>query len=170
MVAAGVYLVARMFGFYAVLPTALAVIAFVGGFTALFAASMGVVKNDIKQVLAYSTISQYGYMMLALGVGGYVAGVFHLLTHAFFKALLFLGAGAVIIATHHEQDMWKMGGLKERLPVTYWTFLAGSLALAGIFPFAGFWSKDEALYDALHVGLANPVYLVAYGMATSAIP
>jgi NADH-quinone oxidoreductase subunit L len=169
MVAAGVDLVARMFGFFAILPTVMAVIAFVGGFTALFAASMGVVKNDIKQVLAYSTISQYGYMMLALGAGGYVAGVFHLLTHAFFKALLFLGAGSVIIAIHHEQDMWKMGGLKERLPVTYWTFLAGSLALAGIVPFAGFWSKDEALYDALHVGLDNPVYLAAYAMALLAV-
>jgi NADH-quinone oxidoreductase subunit L len=169
MVAAGVYLVARMFGFYALLPTALAVIAFVGGFTALFAATMGVVKNDIKQVLAYSTISQYGYMMLALGVGGYVAGVFHLLTHAFFKALLFLGAGAVIIATHHEQDMWKMGGLKERLPVTYWTYVAGSLALAGIVPFAGFWSKDEVLYDALHVGLGEPIYLAAYAMGLLAV-
>jgi NADH-quinone oxidoreductase subunit L len=169
MVAAGVYLVARMFGFYAILPTALAVIAFVGGFTALFAATMGVVKDDIKQVLAYSTISQYGYMMLALGVGGYVAAVFHLLTHAFFKALLFLGAGAVIIATHHEQNMWKMGGLKDRLPVTYWTYVAGSLALAGIVPFAGFWSKDEVLYDALHVGLGEPIYLAAYAMGLLAV-
>jgi len=157
MVAAGVYLVARMFGYYALSPTALAIIAFVGGFTALFAATMAVVKDDIKQVLAYSTISQYGYMMLGLGVGGYVAGVFHLMNHAFFKALLFLGAGAVIILMHHEQDMWEMGGLKDKAPVVYYTFLAGALALAGIVPFSGFWSKDEVLFDALAVGLAEPV-------------
>lgn len=164
MVAAGVYLVARMYGFYALSPTALAIIAFVGGFTALFAATMGVVKREIKQVLAYSTISQYGYMMLALGAGGYVAGVFHLTTHAMFKALLFLGAGAVIVAMHHDEDMWKMGGLKKRLPVTYYTFLAGSLALAGIIPFSGFWSKDEVLFEALVRGMENPVFLIAYLM------
>ncbi|WP_306057301.1 NADH-quinone oxidoreductase subunit L [Natronococcus wangiae] len=169
MVAAGVYLVARMFGYYALSPTALAIIAFVGGFTALFAATMGVVKDDIKQVLAYSTISQYGYMMLGLGVGGYVAGVFHLMNHAFFKALLFLGAGAVIILMHHEQNMWKMGGLKEKAPVTYYTFLAGALALAGIVPFSGFWSKDEVLYDALIVGLEQPVILAAYAMGLVAV-
>ncbi len=169
MVAAGVYLVARMFGFYALSPTALGIIAFVGAFTALLAATMGVVKNDIKQVLAYSTISQYGYMMLALGVGGYVAGVFHLMNHAFFKALLFLGAGSVIVAMHHHQDMWEMGGLKEKMPVTYWTFLAGSLALAGIIPFSGFWSKDEILYDALIVGLNSPLILAAYAMALVAV-
>ncbi len=164
MVAAGVYLVARMFGFYAQSPTALSIIAFVGGFTALFAATMGVVKDDIKQVLAYSTISQYGYMMLGLGVGGYVAGVFHLMNHAFFKALLFLGAGAVIILMHHEQDMWKMGGLKDKAPVAYYTFLSGALALAGIVPFSGFWSKDEVLFDALIVGLEQPLFLAAYAM------
>ncbi|PSP42298.1 NADH-quinone oxidoreductase subunit L [Halobacteriales archaeon QH_6_64_20] len=169
MVAAGVYLVARMYGFYALSPTALAVIAFVGGFTALFAASMAVVKRDVKQVLAYSTISQYGYMMLGLGAGGYVAAVFHLMTHAFFKALLFLGAGAVIIAMHHRQDMWEMGGLREKLPVTYYTFLAGSLALAGIVPFAGFWSKDEVLYEALVHGLTDPLLLVAYLMGLIAV-
>jgi NADH-quinone oxidoreductase subunit L len=174
MVAAGVYLVARMYGFYAISPTALAVIALVGGFTALFAATMGVVKQEIKQVLAYSTISQYGYMMLALGSGGYVAAVFHLTTHAVFKALLFLGAGSVIIAMHHNENMWDMGGLKDRMPVTYYTFLAGSLALAGIVPFAGFWSKDEVLYEALIHGLASdgglgPVYLVAYAMGLLAV-
>jgi NADH-quinone oxidoreductase subunit L len=169
MVAAGVYLVARMFGFYAGLPTVLAIIAFVGGFTALFAATMGVVKDDIKQVLAYSTISQYGYMMLALGVGGYVAASFHLMNHAFFKALLFLGAGAVIVATHHHQDMWKLGGLKEHMPVTYYAFLAGSLALAGIIPFSGFWSKDEVLYDALLIGLEQPLFLAAYAMGLLAV-
>ncbi len=169
MVAAGVFLVARMFGFYALSPTAMGIIAFTGGFTALFAATMGVVKDDIKQVLAYSTISQYGYMMLGLGVAGYVAATFHLMTHAFFKALLFLGAGAVIIAMHHEQDMWNMGGLKDEMPVTYYTFLAGSLALAGIFPFSGFWSKDEILYEALVAGLADPLLLAAYVMGLLAV-
>ena len=170
MVAAGVYLVARMYGFYAISPTALAIIAFVGGFTALFAATMGLVKREIKQVLAYSTISQYGYMMLALGGGGYVAATFHLMTHAFFKALLFLGAGSVIVAMHHDEDMWKMGGLRERLPVTYYTFLAGSLALAGIVPFAGFWSKDEVLYEALVHGIGGtPVLLLAYAMGLVAV-
>ena len=170
MVAAGVYLVARMYGFYALTPTTLGVIAFVGGFTALFAAMMGVVKDELKQVLAYSTISQYGYMMLALGAGGYVAAVFHLTTHAFFKALLFLGAGSVIIAMHHNEDMWDMGGLKSKLPVTYYTFLAGSLALAGIFPFAGFWSKDEVLYEALVHGLNEPLLLGGYLMGLLAVP
>jgi NADH-quinone oxidoreductase subunit L len=169
MVAAGVYLVARMYGFYALLPTVLGIIAFIGGFTALFAASMAIVKDEVKQVLAYSTISQYGYMMLALGAGGYVAAVFHLMTHAFFKALLFLGAGSVIIAMHHNEDMWDMGGLREKMPVTYWTFLAGSLSLAGIFPFAGFWSKDEVLYEALVHGLNDPLLLVAYAMGLLAV-
>ena len=170
MVAAGVYLVARMYGFYALTPTTLAVIAFIGGFTALFAATMGLVKDELKQVLAYSTISQYGYMMLALGAGGYVAAVFHLTTHAFFKALLFLGAGSVIIAMHHNEDMWDMGGLKSKMPVTYYTFLAGSLALAGIFPFAGFWSKDEILYEALVHGLNDPLLLGGYVMGLLAVP
>jgi NADH-quinone oxidoreductase subunit L len=171
MVAAGVYLVARMYGFYAVSPTALGIIALVGGFTALFAATMGVVKNEIKQVLAYSTISQYGYMMLALGAGGYVAATFHLLTHAFFKALLFLGAGSVIIAMHHDENMWNMGGLKDRMPVTYYSFLAGSLALAGIFPFSGFWSKDEVLYETLIHGLGgSPLLLVGYAFGLLAVP
>ncbi|MCU4716634.1 NADH-quinone oxidoreductase subunit L [Halapricum hydrolyticum] len=170
MVAAGVFLVARMYGFYALSPTALGVIAFIGGFTALFAATMGVVKQELKQVLAYSTISQYGYMMLALGGGGYVAAVFHLTTHAVFKALLFLGAGSVIIAMHHNENMWDMGGLKEKMPVTYWTFLAGSLALAGIFPFAGFWSKDEVLYETLIHGLGeSPLLLGGYAMGLLAV-
>ncbi|MFC6873151.1 NADH-quinone oxidoreductase subunit L [Halobellus marinus] len=170
MVAAGVYLVARMYGFYALSPNALAIIAFIGGFTALFAATMGVVKRELKQVLAYSTISQYGYMMLALGGGGYVAATFHLMTHAFFKALLFLGAGSVIIAMHHNENMWDMGGLKDKMPVTYYTFLSGSLALAGIFPFAGFWSKDEVLYETLLHGLdGNPILLGAYAMGLLAV-
>jgi len=176
MVAAGVYLVARMYGFYVQIPTLLALIAFIGGFTALFAATMGVVKKEIKQVLAYSTISQYGYIMLGLGAGGYVAGTFHLLTHAFFKALLFLGAGSVIIAMHHNENMWDMGGLKEKMPVTYYTFLSGSLALAGIVPFAGFWSKDEVLYEALVHGLGGleagyegSLLLGAYAMGLLAV-
>ena len=171
MVAAGVYLVARMYGFYAVSPTALGVIALVGGFTALFAGTMGIVKRELKQVLAYSTISQYGYMMLALGAGGYVAATFHLLTHAFFKALLFLGAGSVIIAMHHNENMWDMGGLKDKMPVTYYSFLAGSLALAGIFPFAGFWSKDEILFETLIHGLdGQPLLLVGYVFGLLAVP
>ncbi len=170
MVAAGVYLVARMYGFYAVSPTALGIIALTGGFTALFAATMGVVKREIKQVLAYSTISQYGYMMLGLGAGGYVAATFHLMTHAFFKALLFLGAGSVIIAMHHNENMWDMGGLKDEMPVTYYTFLSGSLALAGIFPFAGFWSKDEVLYEALVHGLGGSTLVLAgYAMGLLAV-
>lgn len=175
MVAAGVYLVARMYGFYAISPTALGIIAMIGAVTAFVAATMGVVKRELKQVLAYSTISQYGYIMLALGAGGYIAGTFHLLTHAFFKALLFLGAGSVIIAMHHNENMWDMGGLKEKLPVTYYTFLAGSLALAGIFPFAGFWSKDEVLFEALVHGLGgnggmDPLLLIAYAIGLLAVP
>ena len=170
MVAAGVYLVARMYGFYVLTPTTMAIIALVGGFTALFAATMGVVKKEIKQVLAYSTISQYGYMMLALGAGSYVAATFHLMTHAFFKALLFLGAGAVIIAMHHNENMWDMGGLKNKMPVTYLTFLAGSLALAGIAPFSGFWSKDEILYEAFIHGLNDPILLAAWVMGLLAVP
>jgi len=170
MVAAGVYLVARMYGFYALLPTVLGIIAFVGGFTALFAATMAIVKDEIKQVLAYSTISQYGYMMLALGAGSYVAAFFHLTTHAVFKALLFLGAGSVIIAMHHNEDMWAMGGLKDEMRVTYLTFLAGSLALAGIFPFSGFWSKDEVLFETLiHALGGSPLLFGAYAMGLAAV-
>jgi NADH-quinone oxidoreductase subunit L len=144
MVAAGVYLVARMFPVFQASDEALKTVAYVGGFTAIFAASMGIVMSDIKRVLAYSTLSQLGYMMLALGLGGYVAAIFHLFTHAFFKALLFLGSGSVNHATG-TFDMRKMGGLRRFMPITYGTFLIGSLSLAGIFPFAGFWSKDEIL-------------------------
>ena len=161
MVAAGVYLVMRMYGFYALSPTALGVIALIGGFTAFFAATMALVKQELKQVLAYSTVSQYGYMMLALGGGGYVGAVFHLTTHAIFKALLFLGAGSVIIAMHHNENMWDMGGLKSEMRTTYLTFLAGSLALAGIFPFAGFWSKDEVLFETLEHALGGATLLFA---------
>ena len=149
MVAAGVYLVARVYPLFLFSPghTALTVVAYIGGITALFAATMGVVENDIKRVLAYSTVSQLGYMMMGLGVLGYTAGMFHLITHAFFKALLFLGAGSVIhiVATN---NMKQMGGLAKAMPVTFWTFLAATLALTGIPPFAGFFSKDAILLAA----------------------
>jgi NADH-quinone oxidoreductase subunit L len=127
-------------------PTALAVVAVVGALTAIMAATIGLVQNDIKKVLAYSTVSQLGYMFLAMGVAAFAAGMFHVLTHAFFKALLFLGSGAVIHAMHEEQDIHKMGGLKQHLPTTYKTFLIGAIAIAGIPPFAGFFSKDEILW------------------------
>jgi NADH-quinone oxidoreductase subunit L len=151
MVAAGVYLVARSFPLFAASPAAMMVVAVVGGFTAIFAAAIGLTQKDIKRVIAYSTVSQLGYMMLGLGVSAYVAGVFHLMTHAFFKALLFLAAGSVIHATE-TQDLERMGGLWRKMPVTAWTFLFGALALAGIPPFAGFWSKDEIVGAAFASG------------------
>ncbi|MBI2192737.1 MAG: NADH-quinone oxidoreductase subunit L [Planctomycetes bacterium] len=145
MVTAGVYMVARMNFLYSLSPVAQGVVACVGTATALLAASMGLVQTDIKKVLAYSTVSQLGYMFLGVGLGAYSAGIFHLFTHAFFKACLFLGAGSVIHGMHHEQDIRKMGGLREFMPHTYRTFFYASLAIAGIFPFAGFFSKDEIL-------------------------
>lgn len=145
MVAAGVYLVARVFPLIGASPLALDVIAIVGAFTAIFAASIGLVQNDIKRVLAYSTVSQLGFMMFALGSAGYVAGTFHLMTHAFFKALLFLGAGAVIYALHHEQDIRKMGGFWRRNKTIGWLFLIGCLSISGIPPFSGYFSKEEIL-------------------------
>jgi NADH-quinone oxidoreductase subunit L len=144
MVAAGVYLVARMYPIFQASDPALMTVAYIGGFTAIFAASIAIVMTDIKRMLAYSTISQLGYMMLALGTGGYVAAIFHLFTHAFFKALLFLGSGSVNHASG-TFDMRKMGGLRKHMPITYATFVIGSLSLSGVFPFAGFWSKDEIL-------------------------
>ncbi|MBI3979080.1 MAG: NADH-quinone oxidoreductase subunit L [Chloroflexi bacterium] len=159
MVAAGVYLVARMFPLFEHAPAAMTTVAVVGGFTALFAATMGIVMNDIKKVMAYSTISQLGYMMLGLGVGSVVAGIFHLFTHAFFKALLFLGSGSVIHGTG-TQNMDEMGGLRQYMPATFWTLWFASLSLAGIFPFAGFWSKDEILAVTFHKG-----QYVLFGMA-----
>jgi NADH-quinone oxidoreductase subunit L len=144
MVAAGVYLVARTYPLFEASETALLVVAAVGGFTAIFAASIGLVQTDIKRVLAYSTVSQLGYMMLALGAAGYTAAVFHLGTHAFFKALLFLAAGAVIHALH-TQDIREMGGLWRKMPLTGWVFLIGALAISGIPPFAGYFSKEEIL-------------------------
>src|ERR1044072_328533 len=145
MVTAGVYMVSRSHVIFDHAPTALTVVAIIGTLTAIFAATIGVTQTDIKKVLAYSTVSQLGFMFLAAGLGAYAVAVFHLATHAFFKALLFLGSGSVIHAMGGEQDMRKMGGLKKHLPVTYWTFLIGGLTLAGILPFAGFFSKDEIL-------------------------
>jgi NADH-quinone oxidoreductase subunit L len=144
MVAAGVYLVARLFPVFDASEGAMHTVAAIGGVTAILAASMGIVMTDIKRVLAYSTISQLGYMMLALGVGGYAAAIFHLFNHAFFKALLFLGAGSVNHSTH-TFDMRLMGGLRRAMPVTMATFTIAGLSLAGIYPLAGFWSKDEIL-------------------------
>ncbi|MFV9505296.1 MAG: NADH-quinone oxidoreductase subunit L [Oscillochloridaceae bacterium umkhey_bin13] len=190
MVSAGVFLVARTFPiFEADGGTALGVVAFIGAFTALFAATIAVAQYDIKRILAYSTLSQLGFMVAALGIGGWVAGMFHLLTHAFFKALLFLGSGAVIHAMeatpkiaklHHEdeyaaqqtaQDIRNMGGLRTRIPWTFWTYTMGYLALAGVVPFAGFWSKDEILADAFKHGhwvvfsvLAVAAFLTAFYM------
>jgi NADH-quinone oxidoreductase subunit L len=148
MVTAGVFMVARCAPIFIMSPAAMTVVAVVGGLTAIFAATIGLVQNDIKRVIAYSTISQLGYMFLGLGVGAFSAGIFHLATHAFFKGLLFLASGSVIHALSGEQDMRKMGALKPRIKITYMVFVIGSLALAGIFPFAGFFSKDEILWSA----------------------
>lgn len=169
MVVAGVYLVARTFPLFLAgtqwhgVPAALCVVGFVGAFTALFAAVIAVAQTDIKRVLAYSTVSQLGYMMLGLAAGGVAVGMFHLITHACFKALLFLGAGSVIHACHHEQDIRKMGGLWLNMPVTFITYTVGMLALAG-FPlfFSGFWSKDEILFSALHWEVSRIPFLMAF--------
>jgi NADH-quinone oxidoreductase subunit L len=158
MVTAGVYMVARCSILYVLSPVALEVVAVVGATTAIFAATIGLVQNDIKKVLAYSTISQLGYMFLAMGVAAFGAGIFHLMTHAFFKALLFLGSGAVIHGMHDEQDIQKMGGLKKYMPITYRTFLIGAIAIAGIPPFAGFFSKDEILWKAFSSDHGSPVF------------
>src|SRR5690348_12330300 len=149
MVTAGVYLVARAHTFFEASPTALLIVAVLGGLTAIFAATIAVVQLDIKRILAYSTISQLGYMFMAQGAHDYSAGMLHLITHAYFKALLFLGAGAVIHALGGEQDMRKMGGLRHRLKITFWTFLIAALAISGIPPLSGFWSKDEILSSLL---------------------
>ncbi len=152
MVTSGIFLVARSNILFALSPATLTVVTIIGVATAIFAALIAIFQNDIKKVLAYSTISQLGYMFLALGVGAFSEGVFHVMTHAFFKACLFLGSGAVIHAMHHEQDMQKMGGLKKYLPITFWTFLIATLAIVGIPPFSGFFSKDEILWMAFHHG------------------
>ena len=166
MVTAGVFMVARTSPLFDLSPTAMTVVALTGGATALFAATIALTQTDIKRIVAYSTVSQLGYMMLACGVGAYAAGMYHLLTHGAFKALLFLCCGAVIIALHHEQDIRRMGGLKDKLPITYWTMLIGSLALAG-FPFtAGFFSKDAILASAWAAGPLGKI-LALVGLATA---
>jgi len=166
MVTAGVYLVARANTLFTAAPIALNTVAAIGGATALFAATIALFQLDIKRILAYSTISQLGYMFLGEGAGNYSAGIFHLTTHAYFKALLFLGAGAVIHALNGEQDMRKMGGLRNKLPITFWTFLIAALAISGIFPFAGFWSKDEILGSMLAQANAtgNVWYYILWGV------
>ncbi len=164
MVTAGVYMIGRNAVLFSLAPDTLMVIAVVGAATAFFAGTIGLVQNDIKRVLAYSTVSQLGYMFLAMGVGAYTAGIFHLYTHAFFKALLFLGSGAVIHALAGEQDIRHMGGLKDKLPITYWTFLIGSLAIAGVPGLAGFFSKDEILFKTFEGG---HMLLWVVGMLTS---
>ncbi|GCL73639.1 NADH-quinone oxidoreductase subunit L [Paenibacillus naphthalenovorans] len=167
MVAAGVYLVARTFDIFTASATALTVVAAVGAFTAIFAATIGTAQNDIKRILAYSTVSQLGYMMMALGIGtaaAYTAGIFHLFTHAFFKALLFLGAGSVIHAVH-TQNIHEMGGVGRKMKVTAWTFAIGALALSGIAPLSGFWSKDAILTEAYltgHYGLLTVGLIAAF--------
>jgi len=171
MVTAGIFMVARMSPLYELSETALSVVIVIGAITALFMAFLGMVQNDIKRVVAYSTLSQLGYMTVALGASAYSAAIFHLMTHAFFKALLFLGAGSVIIAMHHEQDMRKMGGLKKYMPITYWTGFVGSLALAGIPPFAGFFSKDaiiEAVFASQIPGSGFAKFAVMSGVFITA--
>jgi NADH-quinone oxidoreductase subunit L len=164
MVTAGVYMIGRNAVLFGHAPLTLKIVAVVGTATALIAGTIGLVQNDIKKVLAYSTVSQLGYMFLAMGVGAYAAGIFHLYTHAFFKALLFLGSGAVIHALAGEQDMRRMGGLKKDLPLTYWTFLIGAVAIAGVPPLAGFYSKDEILFKSFSSG---HTWLWAVGLLTA---
>lgn len=163
MVTAGIYMIARSNVMYSLAPISQNLVAVIGVATAILAATIALKQNDIKKVLAYSTVSQLGLMFLALGVGAYTAGVFHVMTHAFFKALLFLGAGSVIHAMHHQQDIMNMGGLRKKLPITHITFLIGCLAIAGIPPFAGFFSKDEILTAAL---MKSPVLYVLGVMAS----
>ena len=148
MVTAGLYMVTRTNVIFQHSQTMLLVVALIGAATAIFAATIGITQNDIKKVLAYSTVSQLGFMFMACGVGAFTIGIFHVMTHAFFKALMFLGAGSVIHGMHHEQDMRRMGNLRKYMPYTYWTFFAGWLAICGIFPLSGFWSKDEILWKA----------------------
>ena len=163
MVTAGIYMIARSNILYTMAPATQTLVAVIGLATAIFAATIALKQNDIKKVLAYSTVSQLGYMFLGLGVGAYTGAVFHVMTHAFFKALLFLGAGSVIHAMHHEQDITKMGGLKSKLPITHLTFLLGCIAIAGVPPFSGFFSKDEILMAAY---ATNPIfYYVGIGGA-----
>ncbi|WP_447968860.1 NADH-quinone oxidoreductase subunit L [Nitrospira sp. M1] len=166
MVTAGVFMVARLSPLYNLSPVAMDVVAIVGGLTMVVGATIALTQTDIKRVVAYSTMSQLGYMIMACGLGGYVQGIYHLLTHGAFKALLFLGCGSVIIALHHEQDMRRMGGLKDKLPITYWTFVIGSLALAGFPLTSGFFSKDELLLVAWMSGDLGKV-LTVLGLLTA---
>jgi len=166
MVTAGVFMVARLAPLYNASPTAMSVVAIVGAITMVLGATIALTQTDIKRVVAYSTMSQLGYMMMACGLGAYAAGIYHLMTHGAFKALLFLGCGSVIIALHHEQDMRRMGGLKDRLPITYWTFVIGSLALAGFPLTAGFFSKDDVLVSAWAAGPLGQV-LSMFGVLTA---
>src|SRR6266700_2257757 len=166
MVTAGVFMVARLSPLFDLAPNALAFVTFIGATTAFFAATVGLVQNDIKRIIAYSTCSQLGYMFVAMGVGAYSVGMFHLFTHAFFKALLFLGSGSVITAMHHEQDIRKMGGLRSKLPFTYWTMIIGTLALTGFPLTAGYYSKD-AIIEAAYVG-KNPMALYGFICTVSA--
>ena len=158
MVTAGIFMITRLNFLFDLAPEVQNLIAIIGAITALVAATIGLLQNDIKKVLAYSTVSQLGLMFLALGLGAYQVAVFHVITHAFFKACLFLGSGSVIHALHGEQDMRKMGGLKKVMPITFITMLISSLAISGIFPFAGFWSKDEILMTAFHENL--PLWII----------
>jgi NADH-quinone oxidoreductase subunit L len=169
MVTAGLYMVTRTNVIFQHSQTMMMVVALVGAATALFAATIGITQNDIKKVLAYSTVSQLGFMFMACGVGAFAIGIFHVMTHAFFKALMFLGAGSVIHGMHHEQDMRRMGGLRKYMPITYFTFMAGWLAICGIFPFSGFWSKDEILWNAAatrHIPVGWIVWVVGTIAAT----
>jgi NADH-quinone oxidoreductase subunit L len=167
MVTSGIYLMSRMSFMLVYSPTAMTTIAVVGAATALFAATIGLVQNDIKKVLAYSTVSQLGFMVLGCGVGAFQFGVAHLMTHAFFKALLFLGAGSVIHAMHHEQDIRKMGGLIKKMPVTGWTFVIGTLAIIGFPGFSGFFSKDEILYYAWSGSFGHPMLWAVGALAAA---
>ncbi|MGE0643496.1 MAG: NADH-quinone oxidoreductase subunit L [Nitrospira sp.] len=166
MVTAGVFMVARLAPIYNLSPTAMSVVAVIGAATMVLGATIAVTQNDIKRVVAYSTVSQLGYMIMACGVGAYASGMYHLLTHGAFKALLFLGCGSVIIALHHEQDIRQMGGLKDKLPITYWTFVVGSLALAGFPLTAGFFSKDDILLSTWSAGELGQV-LTILGLLTA---
>jgi NADH-quinone oxidoreductase subunit L len=169
MVTAGLYMVTRTNVIFQHSQTMMMVVALVGAATALFAATIGITQNDIKKVLAYSTVSQLGFMFMACGVGAFAIGIFHVMTHAFFKALMFLGAGSVIHGMHHEQDMRRMGGLRKYMPYTYLTFMAGWLAICGIIPFSGFWSKDEILWNAAatrHIPVGWLVWIVGTIAAT----
>ncbi len=167
MVTAGVYMVARSNALFVLAPRTMMVVAIVGAFTAIFAATIGLVQNDIKRVLAYSTVSQLGYMFLACGVGAFAAGVFHVFTHAFFKALLFLGAGSVIHALSGDQDMSKMGALRKKIPTTFWTMLIGAVAIAGLPPLSGFFSKDEILWQTFSAQHGTYRFLWYLGFATA---